>query len=161
VSELNEKNKKEKTKTIKNKKWKKKNLKTLEEKKRNLIVHKKETKKYRGIEYDLICLERNSGTKWVALETHFEFPNHLIYNLNESKLTGDDSLEDFLYHDSGIWDKYPIEYQWKKMDKIAKSEIDTLYKIHENIDNTIEKNIKHIKSIKNHLNVFIETIEGK
>lgn len=145
---------------LKRKKWEMENIKTPEEKERNTKIHKKETKKHRGIEYDLICMESESGRKWVALESQFEFPKNLIYDLNKINLIGDDYLSDFLWYDSGSWNKYPIEYQWKKMDKIAKSEIDGLYNIHENIDNTIEKNITYMKGIKNSLKVFIEKIEG-
>lgn len=143
---------------LKKKKWEKENIKTPEEKKRDLKIHKKETKKYRGIEYDLICLESDSGSKWVALESKFKFPDFLIYDLNKNKLTGNDSLEDFLWYDSGTWNKYPIEYQWKKMDKIAKSEIDGLYKIYENIDDIIKEKINLMNNIKQSLKDFIEKI---
>lgn len=146
-------------KRLKREKWEKENLKALEEKDRNLRMHKKETKKYRGIEYDLICLESYSGGKWVALENCFRFPKNLIYELNQNGITGDHSLYDFLWYDSLSWDKFPIEYQWKKMDKIAKLHIDGLYEIHENIDSIIATKIRLMKVIKNNLRNFIETIE--
>ena len=146
---------------IKQEKWKKENIKTPEEKKKGYKIHKKETKNHRGIEYDLFCLESESGSKWVALESQFNFPKNLIYDLNKINLVGDDYLSDFLWYDSGSWNKYPIEYQWKKMDKIAKSEIDRLYKMNETIEEKIQNNLNYMNKVKQTLKHFIKTIEGK
>lgn len=139
---------------LKLKKWEKENLKTPEEKQRNLKIHKKETKKYRGIEYDLICLERDSGTKWVALESEFEIPKPLIFVLQKDFAF----REDFLYYDSGMWGGRSIEYQWNKMDKIARQEIDELYRLYENSDEILKNKINSLTTSITNLKNFIKSL---
>lgn len=145
-------------KNIKRKKWDKENIVSLEEKERNCKIHKQETKEYRGIEYNLISLVTYSGRKWVALESNFKFPKFLIYDLTENF----DFLHDFLYCDSGIWDEYPIEYsieyQWKKMEKSAKEQIDALYKLHDDIDKILTEKISELTKISTNFKDFIGSL---
>lgn len=137
---------------IKSKKWKRENLKTPEEIKRGYTIHKKETKKYKGIEYNLIYLESESGRKWVDLESKFKFPKGLLYDLRENF----DFTHDFLWYDSGGYSNLSIEDQWLEMDRIAKQEIDELYKLYENIEKLLKEKISDLTTIKTNLVNFIK-----
>ena len=136
---------------IKNEKWDRKNIKTPEEKRRGYKIHKQETKKYHGIEYDLISLESYSGRKWVALESRFKFTKDLLYNLRKNF----ELSWDFLHYDSGGWNKETIEYQWEKMEEIAILQIDELYKLSEDIDKTLKDKINKLTEIATKFKAFI------
>lgn len=129
-----------------------------EQKKKRNKFHKKETKKYRGIEYNLLILESDSRRKWVVLESEFKFPEDLIYNLNEYRLTGDDNFLNFLSYDSVMWWEYPLEFQWEKMDEIAKQQIDELYRIYEIRHNLLNERKTDIKTTISNLEKFIESL---
>lgn len=139
---------------IKSEKWDRKNIKTPEEKRRGYKIHKQETKKYRGIEYNLISLESYSGRKWVALESRFKFPKDLRLDLD--KHFGF-AYENF-YYDSGSWHKETIEYQWAKMDEIAKQGIDELYTLSENSDEILKNKIDNLTTIITNLKNFIKSL---
>lgn len=139
---------------MKRKKWDIKNIKTLEEERRDLKIHKQETKKYREIEYNLISLESYSGRKWVALESEFEIPKPLIFVLQNDFAF----REDFLYYDSGMWGGRSIEYQWNKMDKIARQEIDELYRLYENSDEILKNKINRLTTSITNLKNFIKSL---
>ena len=130
------------------------------QKKKRKKFHKKETRKYRGIEYNLLILESDSGRKWVVvvLESELKFPEDLIYNLNEYKLIIDENLLNFLSYDSVMWWEYPLEFQWEKMDEIAKRQIDGLYRIYEIRENLLNERKTDIKTTISNLEKFIESL---
>ena len=139
---------------IKREKWDRINIRTSEEKKRGFKIHNQETKKYLGIEYDLISLESYSERRWVALESNFKFPKGLILVLK-----GHFSLrDDFLYYDSAMWEGHPIEYQWDIMDKIARQQIDELYQLYENSDDILKNKINNLTTIITNLKDFIKSL---
>ena len=128
------------------------------QKKKRKKFHKKETRKYRGIEYNLLILESDSGRKWVVLESEFKFPEDLIYTLNEYKLIIDENLLNFLSYDSVMWWEYPLEFQWEKIDEIAKWQIDGLYRIYEIRENLLNERKTDIKTTISNLEKFIESL---
>ena len=139
---------------IKREKWDRIKIKTPEEKRRGYKIHKQETKKYRGIEYGLISLESYSERKWVALESNHKFPKHLKIDLKRHF-----SLRDhFLWYDSEMWGEHSIEYQWNKMDKIAKKEIDELYQLYEDSDEILKNKIDELTTIITNLKNFIKSL---
>ena len=140
---------------MKREKWDRKNIKTPEEKRRNFKINKQETKKYRGIEYNLISGESYSGRKWVALESNLKFPEPLMIHLKRHFSFRDD----FLWYDSMMWGGRSIEYQWDKTDKIAKQEIDELYQLYEDSDEILKNKIDNLTTIITNLKNFIEKIK--
>lgn len=141
-------------KKIKREKWNKENIKSPEEKRRGFKIHNQETKKYRGIGYNLISLENYSGRKWIALESNFKFPESLMINLKRHFSLRDD----FLYYDSVMWEGHSIEYQLEKMDKIAKQEIDELYQLCEDSDEILKNKINSLTTIITNLKKFIKSL---
>ncbi len=128
---------------LKLKKWEKENLKTPEEKQRNLKIHKKETKKYRGIKYLLYVMENHEGSKWVALEsdlTQFQDWELKLFNTLKNNF---DLMDSFLYYDSMDYqDHKSIEGQKRFLDGIVREQIDFLYSLctkgHELVNEKIE-----------------------
>lgn len=139
---------------IKREKWDRINIRTSEEKRRGFKIHNQDTKKYLGIEYNLISLESYSERRWVALESNFKFPKNLILVLK-----GHFSFrDDFLYHDSAMWEGRSIEYQWDKMDKIARQQIDELYQLYENSDDILKNKVNNLTTIITDLKDFIKSL---
>ena len=139
---------------IKREKWDRINIRTSEEKRRGCKIHNQATKKYLGIEYDLISLESYSERRWVALESNFKFPKGLILVLKRHFSLRDD----FLYYDSAMWEGHPIEYQWDIMDKIARQQIDELYHLYENSDDILKNKINNLTTIITNLKDFIKSL---
>lgn len=114
---------------------------------------RRERRKYRGIEYELAILESFGGMQWIAIESHFKFPSNLFPDLEK---LFDFYSDDFL--NVAYLDGETIEDQWKEGDRVAKHQIDELYKLYEEREKLYEKKIKELKNIFSNFEEFIETL---